>query len=365
MTLATRSLLTGLALVAVLAVLSVLGVLAYTSHAARERSLAHLSDVRGIAVHLQKDRVALLRLRADTLAGDPSFVDYMAQSLIPNPAQDNAIDKTSIIDLLSQDRHGFDLAMVLDPDGRDVASSGLSLVRAKALQRDPLVKQVIATRKPANGLWVDDGRVLQVVVEPLLRAGALQGLLLTAQQLDGRFVNEVSSLARAGMGLIVSPGQTSEPPLTSDAAPWMATVFGKLRMPSGLPAAGRALQLEADGHTAWGWISPIRTKEGTAALVAFAQHSAVPPVTTVWPLLLGILVLTAIGFAVVAWHWRRVALPLQALGVIVERGAQGDHRLQARVDGSPGVRRLRDAVNQWFQHDEAVDAAGTRTRLHD
>lgn len=361
---ATRSLVAGLAFVSILTAASVLGVLSYASHAAHASDLTHLSEVHEIAARLQDDRLALLRLRADTLAGDPSFVDYMAQSLTPNPAQGNAIDTTSIIDLLDQDRHGYDLAIVLDPDGREVAASGLLLSRTKTLQGDPLVKQVIATRKPASGLWVDDGRVLQIVVEPLLRGGALQGELLIARELGRQFITEVSGLVRAGVALVELPRQASQPLLFTDAAPWLTATLGGLKPPAKLPATGRALRLVGDGHRTWAWISPIGTTSGTAVLVTYQPHSSTSVTGMAWPLLSGVLALALISTVVVVWYRRRVALPLQALAEIIERGALGDRRLRAKVGGSPAVQRLRDAVNRLFEHDEAADAAGGRPHTH-
>lgn len=362
MSAATRALVTGLVLVTLLAAASVAGVLACAGHAARQRSLARLSAVPAVAARLREDRLALLRLRSDTLANDPSFVAYMAQSLMPNPAQSGAIDKASILDLLNQDRHGVDLAMVLDPDGRVAAYSGLTLARVRALQRDPMVKQVIASRNPASGVWVDDGRIVQVVVEPLQRAGALQGLLLTAQQLDDHFIDDVAGLGRSGVALLDASGASAHAPLVSAAAPWVGTALSRLQVPRNLPAAGHALRLTANGHERWGWISPVKTTAGTAALVAFPAPVAAPDIAPVWPLLLGVLVLALIGFTVVLWYWRRIALPMQTLAEIVERGAQGDHRLHARVEGSPDVRRLRDAVNRWFESDAAMDASRSRPR---
>lgn len=360
MSLAKRALWQGLVLVAALSVASVLGVLAYAWHAAQMQTLAHLEAAGGIATQLQDSRMAMLRLRADTLADDPSFVDYMAQSLMPDPARNGAIDKASIIDLLSQRRHGYDLAMVLGSDGREAAASGLLLAGASALQHDAMVRRVIASGNPMDGLWIDDGRLLQVVVEPLQRAGAMQGLLLTARQLDVGFVEAVARTSHANVALIAGPGPTPHPALVNDAAPGMQAALDALRPPPQLPADGRSIRLHADGHAAWGWIRPITASEGRAALVVFSPHAAAAAVMRAWPLLLGVLLMALIGFAAVLWHWKRIALPLKDLGDIIERSARGDHNLQARTDGTPSIRRLRDAINRWFTRDQAADAARTR-----
>lgn len=51
--------------------------------------------------------------------------------------------------------------------------------------------------------------------------------------------------------------------------------------------------------------------------------------------------------------WRRIEIPLQRMVEIIERGRHGDRSLVIRVDGSPGVRHLRDAINRLLAQDQS------------
>ncbi len=68
--------------------------------------------------------------------------------------------------------------------------------------------------------------------------------------------------------------------------------------------------------------------------------------TAARPLLLGVVVLTALGVLIVLLLWRRTWLPLQNMRELIRRAVEtGDHHLTARVGGSPIVCGLRDSIN--------------------
>lgn len=352
---AARFLLRGLALVAVATAAGEVGVLAWSAYLARTHTLAELTATRSIAARLQAHELDELRLRADNLALDPAFVDYVAQSLIPNPATGNTVDSLSITDLLNERRHGYDTAVVLDPRGTPVAHSGQLLENTARLRQDALVAQAITTRKPVQGVWVDRGAPTLVVIEPLLRGEALQGMLLTARHLGSSFATEVGGLSHTGVALVIAPAQPLDAPPSNDADPAIMQALAKINLGE-LPATGRLSRLQAGGHEVPAWVSPLRTSGGAAALASFDDGDGSDALWQAWPLLLGVLALGIVAAGMVVRHWRRVVRPLQQMSDIVELGARGDHHLNVRVDGSAGINRLRDAINRLFAHERSTES---------
>lgn len=357
MTRPTRFLLWALPVIAALTAASAVGVLWHARHVASMQTLSRLKTAANIENAMQDQRLLVLRLRADSLALDPAFVDYVAQSLIPDPSRGNAIDSASITDLLIARRHGYDLAVVLDPQGASIARSGTPLARHERIQRDPLVIKAMHTLQPTQGTWVDNGQVVLVVVEPLLRGGALQGFLLAAERVDNHFADAVSRVAHAGFVLFASPKPGVETVTSAGLEPWITQALAThTRQPQDAPnSAGRSLRLIDDGHTTLAWETPLVAASGHATMVVVApdldpMRSAL---TAAWPLLLGTAVLGLIAALAALLYWRRVGIPLQHMLETVERGQHGDRQLVIRVDGTPSVRRLRDAINRLLAQDQA------------
>ena len=123
MTLATRNLWLGIGAVLLLTLAAAAVTVHQADRRARRRRIGAIAawPVRWNA-NCEASRLAELQLRADSLAQDPAFVDYVAQSLIPVPQLGGAIDKASISDLLKERRHGYDVAMVLDTQGAPIAA---------------------------------------------------------------------------------------------------------------------------------------------------------------------------------------------------------------------------------------------------
>lgn len=345
---ATRSLVLWLAGIWLLAVLSALGLYAFGVHQSRSGLVQRLSTAARAESALETQRLVTLQLRANHLDMDPAFVDYVAQSLVPNPALDNRIDSTSIADLLDSRREGYDLAVVLESDGKPVARSGTLLANDAQIRNDPAIGRVIATLKPHQEVRVEQGKIILVAVEPLLRGGALQGVLYTAEELGNSFTQAVGKVADAGIALVASPAPASETPPNNGLsfAALAAIRAGLGSNPS--PAETRVLlNLDVAGAVLPVVATPLNTVGGRATLVALDPGFSVTSVTlaTIGPLWLAIAVLSLLA-SLAAWvHWRRIGVPLDCICAILERGVKGDHALVIRTEGSAAVRRLRDEIN--------------------
>lgn len=348
---ATRFLISNTVVAVVLVVAAAAVTLWQLGHAAKLMSLQQLQTASTVEQDLQANRLAELQLRADALAQDPSFVDYVAQSLIPNPQLGGAVDSASISDLLNERRHGCDVAMVLDPQGRPVASSGVLLKDHASIRHDPLVTATIDALKPRHGMWVDHGQLLWVATSPLLRGRSLQGVLLVATRVDDAFVIAIGRIVRSDIAVLMQPAPGADPAPSTNPDGWvMQALSARLPEVLGVQATtGAALTLTDAQHSTTVWVTPLQASGGAAAMVAIGQYdndfrTMVNRGTL--PMLAGVAGL-GLGILVLLWlQWWRTWLPLQRMLGVIELAGHGDHNLTIREHGSSIVRRLRDGINR-------------------
>lgn len=346
---ARRPLIIALIVTWVLAVLSALGAFGYAKHLARQQVFSQLAVAARVETALQARQLTELRLRADHLAHDPAFVEYVAQSLIPDPARGGAIDSTSIADLLDSRRKDYDLALVLDPTGKPAARSGTLLAKDSGIGNDAAIQRAIATLEPQQEMRVEQGQIILVVVEPLLRGGALQGVLYAAKQLDSGFAMAVSKASGVDIALVATPAAAQATLPDSGLAPALVQAIRNSfsATPAPTQAGSRRLSLQAGGTTLPAIATPLRTVGGRATLIALDSAFTAPSAaaTLAWPLWLGIAILALIASGATLLRWRRTDAPLESICTILERGVHGDHELVIRTHGSTALRRLRDEIN--------------------
>lgn len=315
------------------------------SEAAAQHAADRLARVAVVATDVRDNAVQQLQLRAAALAGDPAFADYVVQSMQPGAAPDGGIDRASILDLLKSRRSGYDLAAVLDARGEPVALDGKLPVAAASLPQDPLVAETLATLKPSTGAWARQGQLLWVTVNPLLRGGIAQGLLLTAARVDNDYAATVAR--HTGTEVAVLAADDRDYALASAHA---LPAWAELALPevaAGLPATLPlpASDLELPGvHRELARVLPLPTASGHAIVVALAEPATGRAVA--WPPL----VFALLGGLVVLWHWWRVERPLQWLTDRVAGVARGRRPPEFPAHGGVAVRRLARHLNRLFEH---------------
>jgi hypothetical protein len=354
---ANRYLVSGLGAVILLMLAAAAGVIGWNRHITQTQTLVGLQSVHQVEARLQNSHMSALQLRAHTLATDPAFVDYVAQSLLPNPQLGGAIDSASINNLLNERRKGYDAAMVLDAKGKLITRSGIPLRSNSNFQRDALVRKTIRTHKPSAGLWSGQGQLARVAVEPLLRGQVLEGVLVAATRVKASFATQVSRFAHSGMAVLV-PGESGAAipvsstldPSTHDALARDDPTLMNLTDPG-----GRAIRIATNSGPVQAWISPLPVTDGKAVLVALNSDASVPwysiPVAAL-PYLLGILIPDLIAIVWVCMLWRRTWRPLQDMQDILERAAAGEKGITLRTGGNKAIRNMRDVINQVLKHTE-------------
>jgi hypothetical protein len=305
---------------------------------------ARLHGADSVVYALWGARAAELQARAEALGNDPAFVDYVAQSMLPNAQLGGAVDKASISDLLTERRKGYDVAMVLDPQGMPVASSGVLLRDPAGIRHDPLVQRALATVAPAEGAWIDNDKLLWVTAMPMTRGAAVQGVLLGATQVDGGFVAAVAKAMGMHVGLYVQEGGAARLVASSDQASDLGQAMA--RAPGPLTDTGHELDVDARDGRHQGWMLPIPASSGKVALLLASPKGrgtgSIPG--EAWPYLAGLAVLLALSLATVWLRYVRTYRPLQALIVDIGRASIAGRLVPLRR-GSAVVRALWNAAN--------------------
>lgn len=346
---ATRFLFAGVVAVLTLTVAAAFVTLRQADQRSQNRSLSQLKVAATVERELGASRLIELQLRAAALAQDSAFVDYVAQSLIPNPQLGGAVDSASMSDLLRERRNGYDIAMVLDFRGMPVASSGILLKDHASIRQDPLVRDAISQLKPRQGVWIDHGQMLWVAVNPLLRGGALQGVLVTATHVDNAFAIAVGRIAQTDLALVIQPSPGSAPAPSTGLDGWteQALTEHTAQLLAVSDKNGKAMRLADAQHGVMTWVTPLNATGGRAALVAIGPDDGQAIIDTgALPLLLGIAGFGTIALLLVLLHWGRTLVPLQRMLDVIENASDGDRHLTIRVEGSTLVRRLRDGINR-------------------
>ena len=346
-----------LALAIVLPALLALLALQFARDDAREasRTLATLAMTQQL-VEDQSNRN--LTIRGELIAGNQAVVAYMTQalgSLLPG----EAVDYSSIVDLLEERRSqlDLDLAAVVAADGRALAVTD-AYAEGHDFARDPVFVEARKTQSVGTGLWRDGERLLHVAMLPLARYNAGDAYLLVAEEVDQDYVKTIAGIAAADVALVASSASSATvvastlPATDADAlskavAQWRAEGApsgGRLHLAAGASQArSRPLFGSKDVHV----LQIARRMPLSATLAAHAPT-----------VILAVLALLAL-LAAIAWYGRRVASPLQALEVLLERAATTpDRNLRMDEAGAADVARVSAAFNRFMASSQKVDRHG-------
>jgi hypothetical protein len=288
-----------------------------------------------------------LASRAQFIAGNQAVTAYVAQAL-GDVLPGMEVDRDSIADLLEERRRqlGLDIAAVLDGDGEPIASAGDADV-GTGFGGDPLFEQARDSGLSGTGLWLQDGRLLLVGVQPLVAYGGGAAYLLVgnaigraeAERLAGIGRIEIILAARAPDGISIA-GSTLDPALESSLPESLAAL--------GSVEGGRHVELSVGDDSYRAAVEPLFDSPLAHAITLVSARSGAAAFLALrLPILVGgILVLLGVALALLALQ-TRVLAPAARLAALMERAAEtGDIHLTAREEGSAGVRRLSAAFNR-------------------
>lgn len=346
-----------LALAIVLPALLALLAWQFSRGAAREasRTLATLAMTQQL-VEDQANRN--LTIRGELIAGNQAVVAYMTQalgSLLPG----EAVDNSSIVDLLEERRSqlDLDLAAVVAADGSALAVTDV-YAEGHDFAADPVFIEARKTQLVGTGLWRDGERLLHVAMLPLARYNAGDAYLLVAEEVDQDYVKTIAGIGAADVALVApsaSGASVVASTLPATEAEAVAKSIAQWRA-EGAPDNGRL-------HLAAG-ASQVRStplfgnKEVRVVQIARRMPLSATLAAHAPTVILAVLELLAL-LAAIAWYGRRVASPLQALEVLLDRATTTpDRNLRMDEAGAADVARVSAAFNRFMASSQKVDRHG-------
>ncbi|RMH23593.1 MAG: HAMP domain-containing protein [Acidobacteria bacterium] len=301
------------------------------------KTVARTADAQAT---VEARRVEQLRLIARLLAGDPAFVAYVGEAI-------DSGDVLSVLDQLDERQQdlGSDLAMVVDPGGRLVATTGTFMSPGTDLSADPLVAAALESFEAA-GAWAREERLFDAVAVPIVAGGVdLLGFLIAAFAIDDATALELRRIGEADVAFLAFDGgrphlvaSTLEP---SRAASLLAAP--QLAAGTAPPAGTPAFELDLGGEPWLALARPLEDAAGKAVGSAVTLASVAlqrRPFERIGQALLGIGLGAMLAALMVSFLLpRRLLRPVRRLALAAEAAAAGDYDQRIEV-------RRRDEVGQ-------------------
>ena len=299
------------------AILAAVGITALRAGHVADQSVADaLAAARSAQLRFDGQRIARLRLMSRLVAGDPSFVAYVAEG-----------DPASIHDLLLERERDLqcDLAAVMDRRGRVLARTDRSGGQGEDLSGLPLIDRALE-KGDAAGVWTDGERYWTAVAVPLVSGGELtEGLMVTGLSIDDALAIDVRRQSGAEIAYLTTAAPrrivASTLPRDADLAATLSQHLDRARALGG----NAPLRLTLDGRR---WVvetRPLAAAEDAApgaagggppliAVTLASLDQAIAPFQRIERTLLGVgLISVLLAFPLTWLLSRRITRPLEHL----------------------------------------------------
>lgn len=276
--------------------------------------------------------------RAELIAGNQAFVGYVSQALA-EPLPGMEIDTFSVIDLLEERRQqlGMDVVAVLNKQGGVIAGTS-RLSESSEFGIEPLFVQARDSGKASNGLWLKDGLLMQIAIQPLAADGFNDKFLLVGMSVGYAMANEIAGVGEAKIALLAMEPQgqlvaASTLPLAEEKA--LASV---LRTVDDLDGSTVTL---AGKH--YRTVSTRLFDADNGRLLVLVNSDV--GITLLLPMMLGGLLALLASTLALAWYWSDVEAPSIQLTELLGRAIKGDYHLRKVVQGGAAVKRIASEFN--------------------
>ena len=288
------------------------------------------------------------RLVAQLFASDVSFAAYIGDAVANN-------DPVSIIDQLEQRQEelGFDIALVLDPDGRAVARTDGVTEDFEDLSTDPMVVEAL-NNYVASGVWVSRGRLFYVAAVPVGAGGLLQGFLIAGVEIDREVALELQNISDTEVTFLLAAERPI--PVASTLDRGLVEELEDLLAARPELAGSGPEEVTLGGEQYFALVRPLYGSVNTedpdetvtvGSVVSLASlDEQLAPYRRIRSTLLGV-GLVAVLLAVAASFVlpRSILEPLSSLSRVAKAAAAGDYDQRVEVDRNDEVGQLAEAFD--------------------
>ncbi len=292
---------------------------------------------------IERLRAREVELVAEILAGDTAVTSYVAEAA----AQDVL---GSIADLLAerQSEYQFDLAIVMDAEGRVLARTDRSLRSDEDLSDDTLVRELINFLAPVSAIWGEGDELYQVAMTPMDQNFTLIGFLAVGKRIDANLSDEIKNATGTEQIWVNKTGSIVTTTLSDDETGQIIDHLGG-SLETLLSGQSEAFRQEvAVGGAQWMLnAEPVSLDEDTlvaAVITGVSVDSLMAPYRRqAWILAAVGLAAIILGLALSLWLSRKLAKPLGALTQAATAAGGGHYEQHFDHSGSQEIVDLGNA----------------------
>lgn len=345
-----------------------------------------LSNIEAARKRFEDQVFEGLQLRANLIATDPAFAQYLnaatgddlgldtpvdteladelglssdtpMPSAVPVPAA-ASVSITSIADLLRErkERYGFDLGIVLDTEGRVLTRTDSNEEFSEDLADDPLIARLLEQLESTAAYWKSGDVLYQATASPIVLQDQAVGLLLLAEAVDDQLaaaLTEVSgarvSFWRLEDGLKLGASSLDREQRTALSAELSVRAGGMMQSLESLKSIDR-LQFELTGQRWLGNVDALiggnEKPVGAVLTLARPDQSNVALMNMQrWVIGTGLgSLLLALGASY--FLARGLLRPVRRLADAAQQAAAGDYALEVATPGNDELAKLSQAFDQ-------------------
>ncbi|MEM6574699.1 MAG: protein kinase [Pseudomonadota bacterium] len=295
---------------------------------------------------IERLRAREAELVSEILASDTAVTSYVAEA-----AEQDVL--SSIADLLAerQSEYEFDLAIVMDAEGRVLARTDRPLTEEESLADDPLVNELISFLAPVSAIWGQGDELYQVSMMPMDQNFTLIGFLAVGKRIDADFSDEIKNATGTEQIWVNQAGGIVTSTLPDDATQQiidgLGGMGGSLEEMLGGEAEGFRREVQVAGAKWMLNAEPVSLDEETmvaAVITGVSVDSLMAPFERqAW--ILGGVGLAAIvaGMALSLALSKRLARPLGALTEAANAAGAGHYEQHFNHSGSQEIVDLGNA----------------------
>ena len=170
-----------------------------------------MTNAQSIQQEFLSSQAKQLELISLLVSSEPAFVTYVTEAINYYKKQNQTQFLTSIADLLLErtQQYDFDIAIITDADGMEMARSNQIISVIKDLSTKKPLKKAIQELQAVTGYWLEDEQLFQTAIVPIAQGQNLVGFLITGYKIDNIYLNTLSQLSGTEIFVIINDGESS------------------------------------------------------------------------------------------------------------------------------------------------------------